>query len=193
MLLTAPEGAAPNDLTTPLLRFGIPLATSSPSAAPVKGVSHPRPFSGPRRISRSESSLPYFVQAPPMGFKERGAPLSPSLPQDSIKTPVRGNVRAKPCPLTTYFTKKSARPQSLSPIHDPPTAARPRGDNRRTRTASKLTTASKDTLPSLRGVTAREHRGYTWFRAEALTPCAALPTTPNKHPRPLTVDPCEQG
>jgi hypothetical protein len=47
-------------------------------------------------------------------------------------------------------------------------------------------------LPSLRDMTARECRGYTRFHAEALAPCAARTTAPNKHPRPLTNHTCEQ-
>jgi hypothetical protein len=125
-----------------------------------------------------------------MGFKEKGVPLPP-LPQNSIKTPGKGK-RALPHLLITYFTRKSTCSHSPFPNHDTPIATRPREDKRCVQIASKLATTPKNTLPLLRDMIAREHRRYTWCHAEALDPCAAPPTTPNKHPRPLTIHPCEQ-
>jgi len=51
--------------------FAPPVTSSSPAARRPKAIgSHPRPFSGPRRIALSMICLPYFMQAPPMGFKK---------------------------------------------------------------------------------------------------------------------------
>lgn len=61
------------------MSFGAPLAASSPDAVLLAKESRPRPFSGPRRFVHPRNSLPYFVQAPPMGFKESSAPPEPCL------------------------------------------------------------------------------------------------------------------
>jgi hypothetical protein len=53
------------------MRFRTPLATSSTPADSLARASHPQPFSGSRRFARARTSLPYFMQAPPMGFKEK--------------------------------------------------------------------------------------------------------------------------
>lgn len=81
-----PEGSSQKDVVSPLMRFFAPLATSPSAAGSPKRASHPRSFSDPRRFAHLTASLPYFMQASPMGFKERSVysrpeTLSPKSPK----------------------------------------------------------------------------------------------------------------
>lgn len=159
-----PKARSWTDATAPLLRFGIPLATSStdPASHQMKRASHPRPFSGPRRFTHPKTSSPYFMRAPPMGFKDRGAPPKTFSPQSSIEAHEKRKKRSH-LPGALRFTRATNTLSLSLPVSrhsQPPIPPEGTTSKRSHHKQASLPAATtpQDTHPLLGAVSAKRER-----------------------------------